>query len=408
MGALVRRRSLLWPGFIVVHLVLAAVCLAPGPTGASFNDVTGFYRVWVDNAIHGYGWPAIDAPWVYPIVALVPMLIPRIAGDAGYGALWVLLVSLLNAAAFAALIGRPTAPRVRAAWYWLLALLALGPVSLGRLDIVSVALAILAIVAVATRPWLAGVLLALGTWVKFWPAALIVAFVVASKERWKVLVGALGTSIVVIAGALWLLHARYLFSFVGQQSGRGLQIESVFASPLLWAMRAGVPGLHIYYDTKIYTFQIAGPGASVLAAAANWALPIAVIGTVLLGAYATLRKGEPVYVTVLLALALTVGFCVFDKVGSPQYQSWFPVPVMLGLMVAGRRFRVPAVLVMISLFLTQLIYPWFYDGLTGGKLAMIAAVTVRNGLDLAIFCWAVVALVRAAGRRGRPVKGQLA
>jgi len=201
------------------------------------------------------------------------------------------------------------------------------------------------------------------------------------------------------------LHERYLFSFIGQQSGRGLQIESVFASPLLWAMRAGVPGLHIYYDTKIYTFQIAGPGASVLAVIANWALPIAVTATILIGVYATLRKVEPVYVTALLALALTVGFCVFDKVGSPQYQAWFPVPVMLGLMIAGRRFRVPAVLVMISLFLTQLIYPWFYNGLTSGHLAMIAAVSARNGLDVVIFGWAVVALARATARHRRPAKG---
>lgn len=398
MRALVRRQSLLWPAFIAVHLLLAALCLAPGATGDSFNDVTGFYRVWVDNALHGYGWPAIDAPWVYPIVALVPMIIARVGGDAGYGAIWLLLVSLLDAAAFGVLISRPTAPRVRAAWYWLIALVALGPVSLGRLDIVSVALAILGVVALATRPWLAGVLLAIGAWVKFWPVALIVAMVVGAKERWRVLVGAVATSAAIVAISLWVLHARFLFSFVGQQSGRGLQIESTFATPLLWAVWAGVPGLRIYYDTRIYTFQVAGPGASALAAAANWVLPVAVVVTVLIGVRAVLRKADPRYVTALLGLALTVGFCVFDKVGSPQYQAWFPVPVMLGLMVAGRRFRTPAILVMCSLALTQLIYPWFYEGLTGGTLVMIAIVTVRNALDLVVFGWALVALWRASSR----------
>jgi hypothetical protein len=418
MRALLRRRSVLWPAFIVVHLVLAAANLWPGVTGNSFNDVTGFYRPWVEGAVHGAPWPAIGMPWVYPIVALVPMLIALIGGDSGYGVMWLLLVSLLNAAAFGVLISRPTgpaerrrfggaggaalgaAPRARAAWYWLAALLALGPVALGRLDVVSVALAVLAVVALSTRPWLAGVLLALGTWVKFWPAAIVLAVVVAAKERWRVLIAAVATSTVIIAIALFVLRARYLFSFVGQQSGRGLQIESPFATPLLWAAWARIPGVKVYYDTGIYTFQVSGPGASAFAHAADWAMPIAVGLAVLLGLIAVLRKAEPRYTTAALALALTVGFCAFDKVGSPQYHAWFAVPVMLGLMVSARRFALPAWLVLASTVLTQLIYPWFYDALLALKPLMLAVLTARNALELVVFAWALIALWRAPSRKG--------
>lgn len=419
MRALLRRRSVLWPAFIVVHLVLAASCLWPGVTGDSFNDVTGFYRVWAENAVHGNGWPAIDQPWVYPIVALVPMLIPLIGGSAGYGAIWLLQVSLLNAAAFGVLISRATAPterhrfggagraalgaapRVRAAWYWLAALLALGPVALGRLDIVSVALAVLGIVALATRPWLAGVLLALGTWVKFWPAAIVLAAVVAARERWRVLIAAVATSAAIVLIGWFALGARYLFSFVGQQSGRGLQVESPFATPLLWAAWARIPGIAVYYDTGIYTFQVSGPGASALARIADWSMPIAVVVAVLIGLIATLRKAEPRYATALLALALTVGFCAFDKVGSPQYHAWFAVPVMLGLMVAGRRFALPAALVLASTVLTQLIYPWFYNELLALHPVMLVVITARNALELVVFAWALVALWRAPSTKGR-------
>jgi len=399
MRALLRRRSVLWPAFIVVHLALAASCLAPGVTGNSFNDVTGFYRVWLANAVHGAGWPAIDQPWVYPIVALVPMLLPLIGGAAGYGAIWLLQVSLLNAAAFGVLISRNTVPRVRAAWYWLAALLALGPVALGRLDVVSVALAVLGVVALASRPWLAGVLLGLGTWVKFWPAAVVLAVVVAAKERWRVLIAAALTSVAIVAIGWFALGARYLFSFVGQQSGRGLQIESPFAMPLLWAAWARVPGLHVYYDTGISTFQVAGPGASVLARIADWAMPLAVLAGVLIGLRAALRRAEPRYATALLALALTVGFCAFDKVGSPQYHAWFAVPVMLGLMVAGKRFAPAAWLVLASTVLTQLIYPWFYDALLALNPLMLAVLTARNVLELVIFAWALIALWRAGTHR---------
>ncbi|GAA4186533.1 hypothetical protein GCM10022288_10300 [Gryllotalpicola kribbensis] len=394
MRALLRRRSVLWPAFIAVHLALAAANLTPGVTGNSFNDVTGFYRVWVDTAVAGGGWPAIDQPWVYPIVALVPMVIPLIGGDAGYGAIWLLQVSLLNATAFGVLISRPTVPRVRAAWYWLAALLALGPVALGRLDIISVALAVLAVVALAARPWLAGVLLALGTWVKFWPAAIVLAIVVAAKERWRVLIAAVATTAAIVAIAWFALDARAVFSFVGQQSGRGLQVESPFATPLLWAAWARIPHLSVYYDTVIYTFQVSGPGAAALARIADWSMPIAVALAVLLGLRAVLARAEPRATTAWLALAITVGFCAFDKVGSPQYHAWFAVPVMLGLMVSGRRFALPAWLVLASTVLTQLIYPWFYDAMLALNPAMLAVLTARNALELAVFAWALVALWR--------------
>ncbi|GAA4165338.1 hypothetical protein GCM10022286_28350 [Gryllotalpicola daejeonensis] len=395
MRALLRRRSVLWPAFVVAHLALAASNLVPGPTGNSFNDVTGFYRVWVDNAIAGAGWPAIDQPWVYPIVALVPMLIPLIGGTAGYGAIWLLQVSLLNAVAFGVLTSRNTVPRTRAAWYWLGALLALGPVALGRLDVVSVALAVLGVVALATRPWLSGVLLALGTWVKFWPAAIVLAVVVAAKERWRVLVAAVGTTIAIVAISWFALGARFLLSFVGQQSGRGLQVESPFATPLLWAAWARIPHLAVYYDTSIYTFQVSGPGSETLARIADWSMPLAVLAAMLLGLRAALRRAEPRFATAALALALTVGFCAFDKVGSPQYHAWFAVPVMLGVMVSARRFALPAWLVLASTVLTQLIYPWLYDAMLALNPVMLAVLTVRNALELAVFAWALVALWRA-------------
>jgi hypothetical protein len=200
---------------------------------------------------------------------------------------------------------------------------------------------------------------------------------------------------------VFALGARDVFSFVGQQSGRGLQIESPFATPLLWAAWAHVPGLRVYYDTAIYTFQVAGPGALALARAADWAMPLAVIAAVLIGLRAALRRAEPRQATAWLALALTVGFCAFDKVGSPQYHAWFAVPVMLGLMASGRRFAAPALLVLASTVLTQLIYPWFYDALLALHPAMLVVITARNALELAIYGWALVALWRLGSERSR-------
>ncbi|WP_022881623.1 glycosyltransferase 87 family protein [Gryllotalpicola ginsengisoli] len=400
MRALARRRTLLWPAFLLVHLVIAGLCLKPGITGDSFNDVTGFYRVWAEAA-RDYGqWPGITQAWVYPVLALVPMLLPLLGGHDGYGALWLVLVTALDAAAFALLTAQPTVQRAKAAWYWLACIAALGPVALGRLDIISVALAVMGVVALATRPALAGVLLALGAWVKFWPAAIVAALVIAVKERWRVLVGALAATAAIVVADAALGGAHQVFSFIGQQAGRGLQIESPFATSLLWAVRAGVPHARIYYDTGIYTYQVEGPGAAVLAKAADWGMGLAVAATALLGLRAALRKAEPRLAAALLALGFTAAFCAFDKVGSPQYQSWFAVPVMMGLLVAARRFRAPAVMVLVMTALSQVIYPWNYGALTGAHTWMLLVIGVRNLLEIALFAWALVALWKAGSRRG--------
>jgi hypothetical protein len=134
-------------------------------------------------------------------------------------------------------------------------------------------------------------------------------------------------------------------------------------------------------------------------------MPLAVVAAVLIGLRSALRRAEPRQATAWLALALTVGFCAFDKVGSPQYHAWFAVPVMLGLMASGRRFTAPALLVLASTVLTQLIYPWFYDALLALHPAMLVVITARNALELAIFGWALVALWRLgseSSRKGNP------
>ena len=66
----------------------------------------------------GQGWVGIDEPWVYPALAAVPMLVSLLGGTAFYGTVWLVLMTLLDAAAFALLLrsrrGRGIAP---AAWW---------------------------------------------------------------------------------------------------------------------------------------------------------------------------------------------------------------------------------------------------------------------------------------------------
>jgi hypothetical protein len=66
--------------------------------------------------------------------------------------------------------------------------------------------------------------------------------------------------------------------------------------------------------------------------------------------------------------------------------------VLLGLLVAPARFRIPAALVLVAAFLTQLIYPWFYSGVTSPTPWVIGVLTVRNGIQVALLGWCLVEL----------------
>ncbi len=114
----------LWSAFGLIHLWLIAYNLV-GP-GLPLGDVTLVYRFWVEQGLIANDWVGIDSSWVYPIVALVPMLAAYVLGPDPYPVVWLVIVMLMNAGALLVIAG--TGRRVRdaaAAWWWMLFLLAL-------------------------------------------------------------------------------------------------------------------------------------------------------------------------------------------------------------------------------------------------------------------------------------------
>ena len=141
--------------FVLVHVLLGIAGLVPGLAGpwgdpTPFGDVTSVYRFWIDYWHQNGQLVGIDPPWVYPLLALVPMLAVSVAGDAAYGPAWVLLVTLLDVGALV-LVAR--APRL--AWWWVLFTACLGPVAIGRIDAVALPIAIAGVLLIGSRPALA-------------------------------------------------------------------------------------------------------------------------------------------------------------------------------------------------------------------------------------------------------------
>jgi hypothetical protein len=395
--ALTRHPIALWAGFFVVHVVLSMLALyAPGyPLG----DVTFVYLFWVEHGLEAGIWPGIDTSWVYPIVALVPMIVAYLFGPDFYVPTWLTFVMIIDAVAFAVITAFGRDPRVaRVGWWWLAFLLLLGPVALGRIDAVMVPIAIVGMLVLGTMPRLAAVLLTVATWIKVWPAALIAAIVVTVRERWTVALTAIITSALIGIVALLLGAGTNVFSFITEQAGRGLQVESPIGTFWMWdAFVTHSSRSIVYYDQAILTYQVVGPGA---VTAANLTTPLLAIVTaalLVLGALAIRRGVDMNRLLPPLALAITTALILFNKVGSPQFVTWLAVPIVFGLTASltgrGPSFRVPMVLGLVIAAATQALYPYLYGALLSLNFVMLLGLTARNILYVVLLGWAVVAVV---------------
>lgn len=415
LRALITGRIPLWFGFVLVHLVLGMIGMHS--TSFPLGDVQYVYTYWIDLGVVNHDWVGIDTSWVYPIVALVPMLVAAIPGEltpagaantALYTSSWLSLIMLLDAVALATLTGWGRRGRhIAAGWWWVGFVALLGPVALGRIDAPSVSVALVGALLIGANPMLGSILVALAAWIKVWPVALIAAFVIALKQRLSVLWSALIVSGLVIVVALALGSGLNVLSFITQQTGRGLQIEAPISTWFVWAAAAHAPGASVYYDTDILTFQVTGAGTDAASAVMTPIMLLAAAAIALLGIRAVRRHADPAVLAPAVALGLVGALIVFNKVGSPQYIGWYAVPVLLGIVggrEARRMLRVPIVLVLVIAGLTQVIYPYLYSQLVGLEPTMVAVLTLRNLLLVVLWAHSVVLLVALGrARRAEPV-----
>jgi hypothetical protein len=383
---------LLAAGFLAVHVLLGWLdFVSPGANPA--GDVTGVYRFWVESWISGGPLVGVGTDWVYPIAALPPMLLAGALGTGQYLLVWLLMVAVLDAVALVLLARRG----LGLAWWWLAFTLLLGPVAPARIDAVALPIAIVAVLRLADRPVVAAALLTLAAWVKVWPAAIVAAIVVAGRRTAATIAAAAATSAAVVVVALLAGGGAHVLSFITAQATRGIQVEAPIALPWLWSAAAGDPDVVIYYDLGILTFQLRGAGVQVAEAVMTPVLVVGVLGVVLLALLARRRGADRLQVLAITAFTFVSAVIALNKVGSPQYLTWYVAPVLLGLLVCGSRFRWPALAVLVAAGLTQLIYPWFYDQVLGADPLMIAVLTVRNLIELGLLAWCLLELRNLPG-----------
>lgn len=379
----------LWVAFCVVLVGMGAL-------GSSYHnlpvgDVTNVYEPWSRWALEGYVM-GVHAPWVYPHLALIPMVLARVLFFflPTYLLQWAAFVALINVLGFATLLGRkPTPSRMLAAMFWTLAIIATGFVYVFRIEGVTVPLVVIAMLWLRRHPIIAGALLAIGAWIKIWPAAIALAAVTTLRSRWRVLAGAVSVTIGVAALVIGFGGGQYLLGFLGEQSGRGMQVEAPLGLPFVWATLLQIPGSAIYYSNEIITFQVMGPGSDVLATASTALMAFGVAAVCWMG-FVRVRAGvSPVKLMPPLALALVLVLIVFNKVGSPQFHAWLIAPLVAWIVLdrlTAKRFAIAG---LVAMLLTQLVYPVLYNYLLAANIWGVLAITARDG----VLIWLLVATV---------------
>ncbi|MFT4136049.1 glycosyltransferase 87 family protein [Microbacterium sp.] len=394
------RRVPLWVAFVLVHAAVAWLGFALA--GEPMGDVYRVYEPWSAQALQGGPIVGVTVDWVYPPLALVPMVLTQGLGwlVGSYTAGWAVLVAMADAAAFALLVGDGRSRgRVTASWFWLASILALGPAGLYRLDGLTVPLVIAGSLWLVRRPWLASIVLAAATWIKVWPAAVLAAALVAVRRRGALVGGALAVSAAVLAVVAVLGGSSHAFGFVSGQATRGLQLEAPVSMLYLWGTVAGVPGSWVYYSRELLTFQVTGANVDVVIAAMTPVLVVVVAAIWALGAVQVARGVRFAALFPTLSLALVAAFIVLNKVGSPQYMCWLVPSVVVGLVVQRRRWGSPALLAVAIAALTQLVYPIRYAGVVAAEAGDVALLTLRNALLVVLLGWMVVRLVRLPARQ---------
>ena len=138
-------------------------------------------------------------------------------------------------------------------------------------------------------------------------------------------------------------------------------------------------------------------------------LPVAVLAIAALSWWAVRRRPEVRTDVFLLSVtALLLSLIVFNKVGSPQFVAWIGPPVAVAIALAGPGARsvwsAPALAVLGTAGLTQLLYPVAYDEFMVGEPWIVLVAAVRNLALVVLLVGAVVQLVRL----GRGAAGTVA
>lgn len=395
------------PAWVITRLLLVWVVIGRPGTQQDVRGDLHLYDRWSAALLHGSTAPFDDARWQYPPGAALVMAGPRLLPFSYVTDFLVL--ALVTDALVTLLLWRRGGTAAGAAC-WIAGVALLGPVAITRFDLAPSA----ATVAAMLVPALAGgLLIGAGAGVKLWPALLAVL-----PNRARGSHRPLGRALAAVLGLLIVtlpvvaLDSGLATAALRHQAARGVQVESIAASPFVLAHMLGRSSAAGY---SYGAFQITGAAASAIALVAIvlggcaicfvlWeAWRPAVPRSGLLSearADAPIDRSRRCPPLASTATAILLCLLVAYRVLSPQYLLWPLATLSVAIARAEVGARRTGGLLLGAALLTQIVYPWRYNDLLQGRPGAGAVLLSRNALLVAAAVSAVLA-VRAAARSPR-------
>jgi hypothetical protein len=351
------------------------------------RKINALFAVGLDRTLYEYPTPVVWILWL-PYGA-------SLGNRVGYLIAFVFFMLVLDAL-FTYALWRATGRRHdRAVDFWLIFVPLIGPLAYLRFDMLPGVLAGGALLAARRKPWVTGALTGLGAAIKLWPALLVAAFMSYRSDRRPA-----GVAFVVVGFGLALISLIFggwsrLISPLTWQSDRGLQIESIWATPLMLA-RALRPDQWIVDISQYQAYEIFGPGVDAWVVISSIATLLGLALIILLTVRAFRHDGSTPSAIGFVVLATVAIMVITNKTLSPQYLLWVggPMAALLAYRPQATRDEQPAISrvagqALILALLTQLVYPVFYDsylGRAGHAMIIISTiVTAIRNVALVVF-----------------------
>lgn len=356
-------------------------------TSASY--IVGDVNYYLSQVTNTTTWSSSLVEYPTPVSWAMHLLREVSGGNPG-AFVWAFATSMLVLdAAMGILVWRLSNPRWRrwAVLTWIVYVTLLGPLAYFRFDMAPAVLAGAGALLARRRPALAGALIACGAALKLWPALLVLPLLGADRRARRTAVGFGVTGAVLALSSLVIGGWQRLMSPLAWQGDRGLQVESLAASPLMWARTAESGGGWTVGLSRYNAYEIIGPGVDVALQVASVATLVGFFLAILVGVRAAwlLRRPTRTIATVMIAVILLM--IVVNKTLSPQYILWLGGP--LAALVGGAegdgpaRFSWPMVWALAGFALayaTQVVYPMRYSEIvfgTGQPFA-VSVLVLRN------------------------------
>lgn len=324
------------------------------------------------------------------------------------------------------------------AGFWVLFGVFFGPLLWTRWDIVPAVLVAATLVTLVRHPKVSGILLGCATMIKLWPAIIGTALVGwwKSRQTWQRIASFAATCVVIAALSVWGHGFHRITSVFNYQGDRGLQIESIPATGVMWAAHHGEDALSISYAAS-QSFEVFGPSVSrwetfstiltvimvlvcvylcvsalIGADGFRRMFPRAVDGALtppqqrMLVIEKTTDNGWSARRSAWLALIIIGAVLISNKVMSTQYVVWWAAPLAVCLdsvhgspASASKRsawsLRIAGGLMLVIGGLSQWIYPVAYNSIiSNDDNPSVMILVVRNLLIIAIFLMLVVGFAK--------------